>query len=166
MDEDTIKVASDGILQFKGKEYRCALGKSGVTKDKREGDNATPAGCFPIREVFYRKDKIGENHFQFRTTVISKNDAWCDDPASLDYNKHIEVDENAPEKLWRDDDVYDVVVVLGYNDSPPIPGKGSAIFMHVAREGYTGTAGCIALSLPNLLEVLHAASTGTRVCVE
>jgi len=62
--------------------------------------------------------------------------------------------------------VYDVVVVLGYNDDPPVPGKGSAIFMHIAREGYTGTAGCIALSLPDLLEVLKAATPETRVCVE
>ncbi len=154
-------------LKLKGKEYKCALGKKGVTRDKKEGDLATPVGCFLIREVFYRKDRLGEQTFSFKTNVISENDAWCDDVDNKRYNKHIILadSEVSNEKLWREDDVYDVVAVLGHNDNPPVPGKGSAIFMHVACEGYIKTAGCIALSQKDLLEVLKSADPKTKVCV-
>lgn len=166
MNEENIRVQTNGTLHFKGKEYRCALGKNGIAESKIEGDGMTPAGCFPIREVWYRKDKLGALSFPFLTREITRKDAWCDDPSDARYNTHITVGENATESLWRGDDLYDVVVVLGYNDDPPVPGKGSAIFMHVAREGYTGTAGCIALSCEDLLEVLRHATPQTLVCVE
>jgi L,D-peptidoglycan transpeptidase YkuD (ErfK/YbiS/YcfS/YnhG family) len=166
MNEENIIVQSDGILRFKGKEYRCALGKNGIAEEKVEGDGKTPKGRFPIREVWYRKDKLGPQAFPFPTHEMTRQDAWCDDPTSPDYNKHVLVDENATESLWREDNLYDVVVVLGYNDDPPIPGKGSAIFMHVARDGYTGTAGCIALSLEDLLKVLSRVTPQTLICVE
>lgn len=162
---DDIIVRATGTLSFRDKEYRCALGKGGVRNSKAEGDGATPVGCFPLREVYYRADKIEKPDCPFTTHAISKQDAWCDDPADPHYNTHITVGEGVTESLWRDDDLYDVVVVLGYNDNPPVPGKGSAIFMHVAREGYTPTAGCIALARNDVLEILKNTSPGTRVCI-
>lgn len=162
---DDIVARASGVLFFRGAEYRCALGKNGVAEEKVDGDGKTPNGCFPIRKIFYRKDKLGAHSFSFPTREITRYDAWCDNPNDSRYNTHITVDENATELLWRNDDLYDVVVVLGYNDNPPLPGKGSAIFMHVAREGYTPTAGCIVLALPDLFEVLRGVSPDTHVCV-
>ncbi len=163
-----IVVHGDGTLVFDGHKYRCALGKGGVTNDKAEGDMATPIGSFAIRSVYYRKDKLGELHFPFRTHFITKHDAWCDDVNDVRYNTHIVIpkDTTHDEALWREDDVYDIVVVLGYNDDPPTPGKGSAIFMHVAREGYTPTAGCIALAREDLLKVLQEAHPSSQVVVQ
>lgn len=164
--EEDIVVYPDGRLVFHTKEYRCALGRGGVVENKNEGDGATPAGCFPIREVFYRADRLGTLRFPFPTHVITQKDAWCEDSYDSRYNTRIEVDTQHPESLWRNDVVYDVVAVLGHNDDPPVPGKGSAIFLHVAREGYTPTAGCIALALPDVLDILKKSTSTTRVCVE
>lgn len=161
-----IVVYSNGKLVFKGKEYQCAIGKGGVKKDKKEGDGATPAGCFSIREVLYRKDRLGELDCKIKTTPIKENDAWCDDENDERYNTLISVPKGThPESLWREDEVYDIVAVLGYNDDPPVSGKGSAIFMHVARKNYSPTAGCIALSRKDLLAVLGETTSETKVCV-
>ena len=136
--------------------------------EKYEGDGATPVGCFPIRKIYYRPDKF--EHFRataFETQALDENDGWSDDVNLPEYNTHVRLPYNGShEKLWRDDDLYDIIVVLGYNDSPPVLGRGSAIFMHVAREGYTPTAGCIALSKEDLLEILAGADKTTQVCIE
>lgn len=163
-----IKVLSSGHLIWKGKTYTCALGKSGVTNDKKEGDNATPLGCFALREVLYRSDIIKEVPVtDLPTYVIQKNDGWCDDPNDMNYNKKVTLSYVARhELLWRDDGIYDIIVPLGYNDNPIIPGKGSAIFLHVARPNYTPTEGCVALALPDLLEILSGVSKETKMCIE
>lgn len=161
-----IQVYPDGRLFFSGSEYRCALGKGGVKKDKHEGDGTTSIGCFPIREIFYRKDRLGELRFGVKTTPIQETDAWCDDENDERYNTLISIPRGeGTESFWREDAVYDIIVVLGYNDDPPMKGKGSAIFMHVARDGYPSTAGCIALSLKDLRAVLHKITPETKVCV-
>ncbi len=162
-----ILVYPSGKLVFNGKEYKCSLGRGGVKKEKVEGDGATPVGCFAIQKIFYREDKLGKLKLAFNTQEIKKNDAWCDDVNDKRYNTHITLaeGEESDERLWREDDLYDVVVVLGYNDNPPVPGKGSAIFMHIAREGYTPTAGCIALSKEDILEILQNTTKETRLCV-
>lgn len=163
-----ILVNSSGALLFNGKQYRCALGKGGVRADKQEGDGATPVGCFPIRKVFYRPDKFKKApQTVFPTTPLSKDDGWSDDVNLPEYNTLIKIPyHGSHERLWRDDYLYDIIVVLGYNDDPPVPGRGSAIFMHLAREEYTPTAGCIALSEEDLLEILRTVDTTTRVCVQ
>lgn len=163
-----IIVNASGTLRFGGKEYRCALGKGGVHSDKKEGDGATPIGCFPVRQVFYRPDKFEvAPQTDFPIQPLSEDDGWSDDVNLPEYNTKIKLPYNGShEKLWRDDHLYDVIVVLGYNDAPPIPGKGSAIFMHIAREGYTPTAGCIALSASDLLEILKTADSTTQICVQ
>ena len=163
-----IKVNSKGALFFDGKEYKCVIGKNGVSVDKKEGDGATPIGCFPIRRVFYRADKVEKPVSPFETIVLTRDDGWCDGINDLKYNQLIKLPYPAShENLWREeDDLYDIIVDLGYNDNPPVPGKGSAIFMHIARSTFTPTAGCIALSLSDLMEILKNCDLDTLVCVE
>jgi len=142
-------------LFFAGKEYKCAIGKNGFSKDKKEGDGCSPIGVFALRECWYRADKMPEPKTKLPLKIIQENDGWCDDVESGDYNKYVQLPYNfSHEKLWRYDNVYDLIIPLGYNDSPIIKGAGSAIFMHIARENYEGTEGCIALSHADLLEIL------------
>jgi len=164
---DNLIVYKDGKCLWKGKEYRCAIGKGGIAKDKKEGDGATPVGCFPIRKIFYRADRLKEPNTVFPTQPITKYDGWCDDSSDSNYNKHIKLPyKSTHEELWRDDNVYDVVAVLGYNDKQPVPGKGSAIFLHIARANYSPTAGCIALTQKDLLEIIESMHKDTSICVQ
>ena len=163
-----ITVTSDGTLRFNGKNYRCALGKKGVTADKKEGDLATPLGSFPLRSCYYRADKLEPLRTYLTLHAITRKDGWCDDPKHPLYNTHVALPFPAShERLYRDDDgVYDVIVPMGYNDDPIIPGKGSAIFLHVARPDYSGTEGCVALALPDLLEVLQHITPDTHIVIQ
>ncbi|MBL4907831.1 MAG: L,D-transpeptidase family protein [Sneathiella sp.] len=153
-----------GELSFSGRHYTCALGKSGVTLDKREGDHASPAGLYPLRSVYYRADKMERPVTSLPCKKISRMDGWCDDPASEAYNVLITLPfASGHETLWREDDLYDLIVVLGHNDTPPIPGLGSCIFMHIANGNYEGTEGCIALVKKDLLELLALVSPDTQI---
>lgn len=161
-----ILVTPDGILQFGGLRFRCALGKGGVRPeaDKREGDGATPLGRYPIRQVFYRADRLAPPETRLPLQALTRQDGWCDDPADPAYNRFVTLPYAAShEKLWREDHVYDVIAVLGHNDDPPVPGLGSAIFLHVARPDYSGTEGCVALALPDLLALLAVVKPTTHL---
>ncbi|MEE8445883.1 MAG: L,D-transpeptidase family protein [Alphaproteobacteria bacterium] len=161
-----LTVLPDGLLQCGGRAYRCALGGGGVTTEKREGDGATPAGCFALRRVLYRPDRLTAPGGGLAAAPVGETDGWCDDPADAAYNRPVSLPFAAShERLWRDDAVYDVIVILGHNDDPPEPGRGSAIFMHVARPDYAPTGGCVALELADLLEVLAACGPGDRICI-
>ncbi len=161
-----ILVNSSGKLSFNGKEYRCAIGPSGVIKDKKDGDGGTPEGCFPLRRVFYRADKISKPETVLPCVPISKDDGWCDDSKDPNYNTFVKLPyAGGREELWREDNLYDLVAVIGYNDAPPVPGKGSAIFMHVARESYSPTAGCVALALNDLIEILKGLAPDSKICI-
>ena len=146
---------------------RCALGKGGVRLDKREGDGATPAGSWELKRLLYRPDRLPEGiETVLPSAALTPTDGWCDDLAHADYNKPVTLPFPARhEVLWREDHVYDVIGVLGHNDDPPVPGLGSAVFLHVARPDYSPTEGCIALALPDLLELLRIAGPGTRFVV-
>jgi L,D-peptidoglycan transpeptidase YkuD (ErfK/YbiS/YcfS/YnhG family) len=151
-------------LFFNDKAYRCAIGKGGFAADKREGDGATPLGVFPLRECWYRADRLQMPQTGLPIRVIEQNDGWCDDPESPDYNKHVTLPYSfSHEELWRQDSRYDLIVPLGYNDGPVLPGKGSAIFMHIAAPDYSGTEGCIALAQEDLLEVLAGCDSKTMI---
>lgn len=162
-----IEVFSGGVLRFNGKEYSCTLGGAGIVsaQDKKEGDSATPAGSYPLRRVFYRADKIGAAPVTaLPTVVIERDDGWCDDPAHPDYNRLVKKPFTAShEDMWRQDSLYDVVVEVGYNDSPPVPGKGSAIFMHYSSPSGGSTAGCVGLKPADLHEVLVGCGSETRI---
>ena len=154
---------SDGRFTHAGGEDRCALGRSGVIEagDKREGDGFSPLGAWPLRRVFFRPDRGPPPGTALATRAISPKDGWCDDPADPAYNRLIQKPYPAShEDLWRADGVYDLIVELGHNDDPPIPGLGSAIFLHLARPGFTPTEGCVALERAALEAVLRQAEPG------
>lgn len=144
-----------GRLQLGRRVLRAAIGRASVRTLKREGDGGTPLGRFPIRLVLYRADRMKRPRTPLPVRAIRADDAWCDDPGDRNYNRLVRLpSKRSAEGLMREDALYDLVLVLGYNDRPRIRGKGSAIFVHLAREGYTPTEGCIALSRRDLLAVL------------
>lgn len=152
---------------FNGKHYRCSFGVSGVTTNKQEGDGATPIGDFPIRLVYYRPDRVQGLTSALPLIAMQPETGWCDDPKTSYYNREIrEPFEGSHETLWRADNVYDIVAVIGYNDAPIVKGKGSAIFMHIARAGYTPTAGCIALAENDLKEIIKGLSASARIKID
>ncbi len=140
--------------------YPAVVGKNGVTPrtSKREGDGCTPAGTFPLRQILYRPDRMARPLSLLPVAEIGPEDVWCDDPSSPDYNTLRRPSSGGAERLQRVDHVYDLLVVVGYNDSPPVLGKGSAIFLHVARDeafpAASATAGCVALHRAHLAELL------------
>jgi len=157
-----------GRLQIPGVGDRlCALGRSGVRADKREGDGVTPAGTWPLRGVWYRADRLSDpppTVLPLRAIVAT--DGWCDDPSSPDYNRPVNLPHAARhERLWRHDALYDVVVELGYNDDPPVAGRGSAIFLHVAHTDFAPTEGCVALARADLLEFVRLCRRGDTLQV-
>ena len=144
----------------------CAIGKGGVRADKTEGDGATPAGCWPIRRVLYRADRLPRPETVFPCDPLQPYDGWCDAPADPRYNEQVRLPyAGRHERLWRDEEIYDCIVVLGYNDAPVRAGAGSAIFLHVARRDLAPTEGCVALPRDDLLDFLRAAEPVSRVCV-
>ena len=163
-----IQVSQDGTLTYPGGTFCCALGRGGIRPetDKREGDGATPAGCFTLRRVLYRPDRMAPPETSLSVAAIQPADGWCDDPADPAYNQPMHLPHAAShEEMWRADGLYDVVVVIGHNDDPIIPGMGSAVFMHVAKPDYEPTAGCVALALPDLLALLKDCAPGDRLRV-
>ncbi len=153
-----------GILHVDGWTYPCALGRSGVTTNKREGDGATPAGCFALREVRFRADRVGTIHSGLPHRASTPEDGWCDDPDDPRYNceTRLPIDASA-ETLWRDDALYDVVVFIGYSDAPVQAGKGSAIFLHVAGPGLAPTEGCVALARDTLIDMVGKLAPGDEI---
>ncbi len=153
-------VRPTGHLILRDRTFRAAIGAHGVLVNKEEGDEATPAGILPLRRVLYRADRVPPPQCAVPIEPIARDDGWCDDPSSRDYNKMIRLPHDARhEELWRTDPLYDLVGVLGWNDSPVQKKRGSAIFLHIARPDYAPTQGCIALSLPDLRAVLAAGVT-------
>lgn len=153
-------------LRLGDRHYRCAIGKNGITGDKKEGDGRTPTGTFALRECWYRADCFPAPETRLKLRGIQPDDGWCDDPAHPLYNRHVKLPFSAShEKLWRDDGVYDLIVPLGYNDAPVAPGRGSAIFLHVATPDYAPTEGCVALAKSDLLEVLAPMAEGAEITI-
>lgn len=145
---------------------RAALGKSGVAASKHEGDGATPYGRFLVRRVLYRADRMKRPRTQFPVRAIRADDGWCEDPADRNYNRLVRLSPNSSaDRLTRDDHLYDLILVLGHNDCPRVRGHGSAIFIHLAREGYAPTAGCIALSRHDLSMLLVQLRRGSAIVV-
>lgn len=148
-------VHPDGRLVMGGQALRAALGRGGVRPHKQEGDGATPVGLLALRRVLYRADRLRPPACAVPIEPIAPNDGWCDDPDDADYNRPVRLPHpGRHEALWREDAVYDVIGVLGWNDRPVRRGEGSAIFLHVARPDLAPTEGCIALPLAELLALL------------
>lgn len=148
-------VGAERIFRMPGLQCRAALGAGGISRDKREGDLATPAGLLPLRRVLYRADRLAPPRCAVPVEPIAPDDGWCDDADDPAYNRMIRLPASAhAEDLWRSDPLYDVIGVLGWNDAPPVRDRGSAIFLHVARGDDAPTAGCIALARGDLLRAL------------
>lgn len=160
----TARVSPDGLLRFRGETLRCALGAGGTRAEKQEGDGATPIGLLPIRRILWRADRGPRPAGALPAEPIAPGDGWCDDQAHADYNRPVRLPHPARhERLWREDAVYDVVGVLGWNDAPVRRGRGSAIFLHVARPGLAPTEGCVALPEKDLRRLLEAGLTAIEV---
>jgi L,D-peptidoglycan transpeptidase YkuD (ErfK/YbiS/YcfS/YnhG family) len=154
---------ADGRMRLPDRWVGCALGRAGIVPaaTKSEGDGASPAGVWPLRRLLWRADRLEKPATGLAVAAISPNDAWCDDPSDPSYNRPVVLPYDASaERLWRDDAVYDLVVVLGHNDSPVRPGAGSAIFLHLARPDLRPTDGCVALMARDLLDLLAMAAPG------
>jgi L,D-peptidoglycan transpeptidase YkuD (ErfK/YbiS/YcfS/YnhG family) len=158
--------AQRGIVACGGLALPCALGRSGRRVGKREGDGATPIGRFALREVFYRGDRVARPRSSLPVTALKATDGWCDDARDRNYNRRVRHPyPGSAERLWRDDHLYDLIVVLGYNDGPRVKGRGSAIFMHVAAPGLKPTQGCIALERRHLMRLIAFAPRGTQIAI-
>jgi L,D-peptidoglycan transpeptidase YkuD (ErfK/YbiS/YcfS/YnhG family) len=158
-----IIVNKNGTLIHNKKRYKCALGKNGIAKRKKEGDKKTPAGLFSLGKVYYRKDKIRNLKTKLKKIVIKKKMAWCDDPNNKFYNKLTFTNDKSKEKLYRKDNLYNIIVVINYNIKPIMKNKGSAIFIHLARKNYSGTMGCIGLKKKDLLDILKTVKKQTKI---
>lgn len=160
-----IIVTPEGLVRCGDRGWRCALGRGGIGADKREGDGQTPIGRFPLRRVLYRADRLAKPATPLSCQPILPDAGWCDDPADrANYNRPIRLPyAGSHERLWRPDGLYDVILIPGHNDDPPVPGLGSAIFVHVATADYAPTAGCVALALPDLLALLLSIDEESRL---
>lgn len=155
---------AQGWLHAGEKRYGCSIGREGITTTKREGDLKTPAGEFALRWCYYRPDRLDAPNTLLPLIALSPDDGWCDDAAHRLYNQPVKLPfDGRHEKLWRDDHVYDLIIPLGYNDAPAIPGHGSAIFLHLTRPDGVGTEGCVALERADLLALLPELSTQTHI---
>ena len=156
----TVISAADGAwLDWGAGQRACAIGPGGIAVKGGEGDGITPRGTFALREIFYRADRIAKPDTVLPTRAIEKDDGWCDTPGDPNYNRLVKLPYPASaENVWRDDHLYDVVVVIGHNDDPVKPFAGSAIFLHVATDNGDPTAGCIAFTRDDLLKILESAT--------
>jgi L,D-peptidoglycan transpeptidase YkuD (ErfK/YbiS/YcfS/YnhG family) len=155
------------LLKFNNIKFRCALGKSGIGDKEIEGDNVTPRGIYKIVKIYYRKDRIKKITSKFKLIEITKIMGWCNDIKSKKYNQLIKLPTKySHEKLYRKDNVYDLILVLNYNMNPTIKNKGSAIFIHVTRKNYQSTQGCITLKKNNLIKLISKINKNIKIKID
>ena len=158
-----ISLKKKDTLICDGFQFRCAIGKNGLTKKKLEGDNCTPIGIFSLGPVYYRSDRVDKPDTKLKTLKINRQMGWCDDPDNINYNKEIKLNKKIKaEKLYRIDKIYDIIIVINYNTRKIIKNKGSAIFIHVTNN-YKPTKGCIALSLNDIKILLKIIKKNTKI---
>jgi|SaaInl5LU_22_DNA_1037371.scaffolds.fasta_scaffold08211_3 L,D-peptidoglycan transpeptidase YkuD (ErfK/YbiS/YcfS/YnhG family) len=164
--------APTGCLNFVTTRFErsidCALGRSGIGVKQSEGDGVTPVGTFILREIWYRPDRVSKDteisQAQLPLRVITQNDGWSDDPNDPDYNKHVELPHGfGHECLWREDNQYDIIIVVGFNDAPVQVGLGSAIFFHLSKPDLGPTEGCIAIPRDEMLALIPHLRFGQRI---
>jgi len=163
----TVTSDKDGAwLDWGAGKRRAAVGPGGIGIKGKEGDGITPRGRFPVREIFYRADRIARPVTSLPLRAIQKDDGWCDAAGDPNYNRPVKLPYRASaEVMWREDHLYDLVAVLGYNDDPVVPGKGSAIFLHLARPDHSATQGCVALAYGDALAAVAQLQPGDQVII-
>jgi L,D-peptidoglycan transpeptidase YkuD (ErfK/YbiS/YcfS/YnhG family) len=155
---------SQAWLVAAGRAIRTAVGRSGIKALKREGDGATPAGRFHPVRLWWRADRLARPQTLLPVRRIRPDDAWCEDPADRRYNRAFRRSANEPgDRLRRVDGLYDLIVEIDHNACPRVAGRGSAVFVHVAREAFAPTAGCVAMTRNDLLRLLRRLSPRTRI---
>jgi len=161
-----IIINNSRYLKYKSLKFRCGLGKAGIGEKKVEGDNITPKGVYKIIKILFRKDRLKKIKSNFKLFKIKKNMGWCDDPKSKNYNKLILLPSKlGHEKLYRKDNIYDLILVLNYNSNPTIKNKGSAIFIHVKKGDFKDTKGCISLRKSDLVKIVSLINKDTKVII-
>ncbi len=154
------------VLDWGAGARRAAIGPGGIAIKGGEGDGITPIGSWPVREVFYRADRVAPPDVSLPLRAIQPDDGWCDAPDDSHYNRLVKLPYRASaEAMWRDDHLYDLVAVLGFNDNPVLPGKGSAIFLHLAKPDYAHTHGCVALAADDVRAALEQLQPDDRVII-
>lgn len=155
-----------GLLVAGSLRLPCALGAGGPVRDKREGDGGTPVASMRALAIRYRPDRMARPRTGIPAKPIGRLDGWCDDPRARCYNRPVRLPQVAShERMWRDDDLYDLVVDLGWNRGPVRRGRGSAIFLHVARTGFRPTEGCIAVERRMIRRLVERIGASTRIVV-
>ena len=150
------------FIYFKDYRAKCAIGKRGITNKKVEGDKCTPRGRFKLKYVFYRKERVKNIRSRLKIIPIKKNFGWCDDVRSKSYNKFIKFPfKYKAERLYLRQNIYDIIVVIDYNFNPIRKKKGSAIFLHIAKNNYSPTLGCIAVSKNDLKYLISIINKNT-----
>jgi len=151
-------------LFFNNYRIKCAVGKRGIGNKKKEGDFITPIGLFKIKFLFYRDDRVKKIKTTLKKLAITKKLGWCDDLNSKKYNKLIKLPfKHSHEKLYRKDNIYDIILVLNYNMNPVKKNKGSAIFIHVAKKNYENTKGCVAVKKNELIKIIKNLTKNSKV---
>ena len=154
-------------LNFNNYKAKCSIGKRGIGLKKKEGDLITPKGKYKIKYILYRKDRIGKIQSKVKKIIIKKDMGWCDDPNSKQYNKLVKLPSDYKhEKLYKNENIYDIILVLNYNMKPIVKNKGSAIFIHVAKNNYRKTEGCVAIKKKHLLKITKELEKNTMVVIE
>jgi L,D-peptidoglycan transpeptidase YkuD (ErfK/YbiS/YcfS/YnhG family) len=143
-----------------------ALGRAGILANKREGDGGTPRGVYRLRRLWWRADRLNRPSTRLPVRPIRGDDGWCEDPRDRHYNQPVRLQPDDPgDRLKRADHLYDLIIELDHNTRPRIAGRGSAVFVHIARPGFAPTAGCVALAAPALRRLLPHLGPGTRIMV-
>ena len=151
------------ILIYNKKKYKCSIGLNGLTNNKVEGDKKTPMGTYSLGELFVRTDRIKNLKTKYKFIPIKNYMAWSDDPNDLKYNQLIETKNYHKESLYRDDNLYNLILTINYNTNPVIPNKGSAIFLHVSTNDYKPTNGCIAINANDFIEILELIDINEKI---
>jgi L,D-peptidoglycan transpeptidase YkuD (ErfK/YbiS/YcfS/YnhG family) len=155
-----------GWLRAGGQTIPVALGRRGIRANKREGDGGTPKGIFRPRQVWWRADRHPRPLTFLPVRAIRPDDAWCEDPASRHYNQSVRLDrEHGGDRLKRGDHLYDFIIEIDHNTLPRIAGRGSAVFLHLARPDFSPTAGCISMTRPAMLQLLQRLGPETKIVI-
>jgi L,D-peptidoglycan transpeptidase YkuD (ErfK/YbiS/YcfS/YnhG family) len=155
---------SRGWLTAGGQTIPVALGSSGIRANKREGDGGTPKGTFRPRQLWWRADRHPRPSTFLPVRAIGPEDAWCEDVSSRHYNQPVRLDQNqAGDRLRRDDHLYDFIIEIDHNTTPRIAGRGSAVFLHLARKDFSPTAGCVSMTSNAMLRLLKRLGPETKI---